>query len=489
MNDASSGHVTPVEPATGQQESLAARPPTPGHGALTRIRDAFVTPTPSEVAAVVDQAYAHAEKIISAAGDGAAAEQAAALAYASEAIVALAAEGELTSEDVQAAAATLADSLGIELLAARFLIFARTIANPSLLELPPLVAAGIQLRLLIDLGLFQGVSLWRRAVTGQPECVLYLGGSEPGRRARAEARAALRGRTGLHVIGKTPPRSASIVRFDQIVGAVVGHAATGDRDRAAAFLVESTKALRLVLERELLLDRSRSRERALVSTAERKLMRLAFDLHDGPIQDVLALAAEVKHLQHQLYPYVHEGQRELAHGRFDDVTARLGELDRSLREIAHSLESRSIVSRPLGEILHREVDTFAERSGIDAHLDLRGDPESTSSSQRVTIFRAIQEALANVREHSGATEVDIRLRARRSSIDVRITDNGAGFEVSHALARAAKRGRLGVVGIGERVRMLGGTFELDSQPGGPTVLSFTLPRWRPDAPDAPDEQP
>ena len=92
----------------------------------------------------------------------------------------------------------------------------------------------------------------------------------------------------------------------------------------------------------------------------------------------------------------------------------------------------------------------------------------------------MQEALANVREHSGATEVEIRLRARRSSIDVRITDNGAGFEVSHALARAAKRGRLGVVGIGERVRMLGGTFDLESQPGGPTTLSLTLPRVQPE---------
>ena len=293
----------------------------------------------------------------------------------------------------------------------------------------------------------------------------------------------LRGRTSFHVIGRSHPRSSPIVRFDQIVGAVVGHAIGTDQDRAAAYLTEATQALGVVLERELLLDRSRSRERALVSSAERKLMRLAFDLHDGPIQDVLALAAEVKHLQGQLYPYVLESQRELAHGRFDDVSARLGELDRALREIAHSLESRSIVSRPLGEILHREVDTFADRTGIGAQLDLRGDPESLNSSQRIAIFRAVQEALANVREHSGATDVEIRLRARRSSIDVRITDNGAGFEVSHALARAAKRGRLGVVGIGERVRMLGGTFELDSQPGGPTMLSFALPRWRPDAPE------
>jgi signal transduction histidine kinase len=116
------------------------------------------------------------------------------------------------------------------------------------------------------------------------------------------------------------------------------------------------------------------------------------------------------------------------------------------------------------------------------HLEIRGDAESLSSAQRVAVFRAIQEALSNVREHSGASRVDVLVRARRSSIEVRVRDDGTGFEVERALARAAQRGRLGLVGIGERVRMLGGTFEIDSAPGGPTVLIFSLPRWEPLAP-------
>ena len=139
MNEPSSGQVTPVEPSTGRQQPLAAMRHTPGTGAegvLVRVRDAFAAPTPPEVAASVDEAYARAEQIVSAAGRGAAAHQAAALTYASEAIIALAAEGELASEDVHAAAAILADALGIELQATRFLIFSRTVANPRLVELP-----------------------------------------------------------------------------------------------------------------------------------------------------------------------------------------------------------------------------------------------------------------------------------------------------------------------------------------------------------------
>ena len=77
------------------------------------------------------------------------------------------------------------------------------------------------------------------------------------------------------------------------------------------------------------------------------MTRLAFDLHDGPIQDVLALAADVSYLQQQLYPFVLESHRELALGRFADIEGRLGELDRVLREVSHSLESKSIVSRQI----------------------------------------------------------------------------------------------------------------------------------------------
>jgi signal transduction histidine kinase len=472
--EAPSGEVSTPGAPQPEHDAGAERSP------LDRVRDAVSTPANAELASLLEDSHRNALQVAAGAGGGSTGAELAAIAYASDAIVTLAAEGELTSADAHATAAALAGALHRDLLAMRFILLSTAIANPRLLQLPPLAAAGIQLRLLLDLGLFQGVSLWRRAVTGQPECVLQLGPGEVGRRTRSEARAVLRGRSSLRLVGRGSLRSAPIVRFDQVVGAVIAQTTGEERERAPAILAAAAAALGPVLERELLLDRSRARERALVASAERRLMRLGFDLHDGPIQDVLALAADVSHLQQQLYPFMLESHRELAFGRFDDLKARLGEVDRALREIAHSLESKSIVSRPLGEILHREVDAFAERSGIDARLDVRGDPESLSSSQRVALFRAVQEALANVREHSGATEVEIRLRARRSSIDVRITDNGAGFEVSHALARAAKRGRLGVVGIGERVRMLGGTFDLDSQPGGPTTLALTLPRVQPE---------
>ena len=467
------GDLAGTGQALGGEGAVAA---TASDRPLVRVRDAL-GPAPSpQLAAVLEDAFAAADRI-SAGGDGhPLAEALAAVDYARTALVALGSEGELGQEDVDAVATALTQSTAAERDTVEYTLYASTASHPRLLELPPLAAAGFQLRLLRDLRVLDDVSLWRRLPTGQAECMLHVGPTELGRRTRAEARSTIRGRRPLRVAGRSTISSAPVLRFQQIAGAVVGHNGSAEGERTTAFLQLAAQALGPVLERELLLERNRDREHALATSAERRLTRLAFDLHDGPIQDVLALAADVRDLQRQLYPFVLETHRELAFGRFEDVTARLGELDRALREISHSLESKSIVSRPLGEILHRETDAFAERTGIEAQLELRGDPDSLDSAQRITVFRVIQEALANVREHSGATTVEIRVRARRNSIDVRIVDNGAGFEVSRSLARAAKRGRLGLVGIGERVHMLGGSLEIDSRPGGPTTLSFTLPR-------------
>jgi signal transduction histidine kinase len=444
---------------------------------LERLHAYFLEGCPDSVLPALEGVLASARLVRDGCGDREVGDNLASVWYAAGAVVELASALELDEADVRGAAAAVAEACALPLSAARVVLFSQSVRNPRLLELPPLLAAEIQLRLLLGLDVFTEVSLWRRPAGGL-ECLLALGGAEePSRRVRAEAKAVLRGRSRLSLLGGSALRSAPVLRFGQPYAAVVGRLGSVGLDAADAFLAEVTSALSPVVEREQLLEHSAQRQGTLVGAAERRLMRLGFDLHDGPIQNVLALAADVRLLQQQVYPFVMEGYREQTAGRFDDLTARLTELDRELRELAHSLETKSVISRPLGEILHREVDNFSERSGTKATLEIRGDPDSLSSAQRITVFRAIQEALANIREHSGATSVVVRMRARRSAIEVQITDDGMGFEVERALAKAAQRGRLGLVGIAERVRMVGGTFQLESAPGGPTTLKLTLPRW------------
>lgn len=457
----------------------SAHADAPSSSRLERVHSFLADGAPEHVRPILAAAHLRAARIAAAGGGNDASDAAAAHAFAADILTSLAAEGDLDPTDTQITVGALAETCSIPPAAAGIDLYLRAVSSPTLFDLPPLVAAEIQLRLLLHLNVAAEVSLWHRSASGDIDCLLSLGADAGDRKVRSEAAAAIRRRPTVRLVARSSLKTAPVTRFGEPHAAVVARLHGHPGRDVRAFLDGAAAALSPILERELLLERNAARERALVGMAEKRLTRLGFDLHDGPIQDVLALGSEVGQLRDAIYPFILESHRERAAGRFDDLLARLVEVDRLLRETAHSLESRSIVSRPLGEILHREVEGFASRTGIEASVEVRGDPESLSASQRIAIFRAIQESLANVREHSGATAVDVRLHVRRGTVDVRVTDNGHGFEVSRSLALAAERGRLGIVGMGERVRMLGGTFDIDSRVGGPTTLRFSLPRWEP----------
>lgn len=109
---------------------------------------------------------------------------------------------------------------------------------------------------------------------------------------------------------------------------------------------------------------------------------------------------------------------------------------------------------------------------------MEGNFAPMTDSQQITLLALVREALNNIREHSGAKTVTLSLRASDDGTEVTIIDDGRGFEPEEELVRAARGGHLGLVGMHERVRMLGGETNIDSRPGGPTTISAQIPRWR-----------
>jgi signal transduction histidine kinase len=272
-----------------------------------------------------------------------------------------------------------------------------------------------------------------------------------------------------------------VLRWQQPHAALVGRAHPNDRLRTRAFLQEAARCLAPVLEREMLLERSAARERTLAEASERHLLRLGFDLHDGPLQDLAALAMDVHLARGEIARRVPVRSRRLVGGRLDDLHAQITSLESSLRDLARSLQPTSILERPLAEVLRSEADKFESRGTTQVTLELGGDLDVLTVSQRITIYRIVQEGLSNVRDHSEATAVRVTVDGRQGQIKVQIEDNGKGFHVEPTMIRAARNGRLGLVGIGERVRLLGGQFDITSRVGGPTTLTIALLRWRPPA--------
>jgi signal transduction histidine kinase len=216
--------------------------------------------------------------------------------------------------------------------------------------------------------------------------------------------------------------------------------------------------------------------------AVRQLARLRFDLHDGPQQDVALLGEDLRMFRGQLEQVLDGNpfsQRLI--GRLDDLQARLVALDGDLRRISSLLESPFLQEDSMASAIKQLVDAFRDRTEIEPELRCSGNFEVLSDSQQITLLALVREALNNIREHSDARHVWIELEVDDREVRATVRDDGSGFDPETALVRAARDGHLGIVGMHERVQMLGGSTRIDSRPGGPTIIQARLPagemRW------------
>jgi two-component system, NarL family, nitrate/nitrite sensor histidine kinase NarX len=118
------------------------------------------------------------------------------------------------------------------------------------------------------------------------------------------------------------------------------------------------------------------------------------------------------------------------------------------------------------------VDEQARASGMELKLDAPAPPPRASTEIETAAFRVVQEAVTNALRHAGATHVDVALRAG-DHLEIVVRDDGGGFDASAALAQ--KDGHLGLVGMRERARALGGQFAVRSTPGRGTEVRVELP--------------
>jgi signal transduction histidine kinase len=356
--------------------------------------------------------------------------------------------------------------------APRSLIGLQALGNPDLLALPLTALATIEIEALLAFADLDHVSLWSSGESG-PECTTYRG-TPAGPDAANAVENAL---AGADV--NTPTRRACVVTRWQRGHAVVLAEGAGVED-SQPLLVQAAAMLSPAFERASLVDRDVSGREALAQSAERRLRRLGFDLHDGPVQDVLALGAEMTRLSEQLHELELTARtKQLLDGRMEDLRAYLTTIETDLREYCSSLESPVLVSRPFEEALSGAVWTFTAKSDLQPSVAIDGDVDDLTDTQRITLYRIVQEALSNICDHSKATEVSVALRVVKTHIALEICDDGVGFDVDWTLMRAARRGNIGLLGMMERVRLIGGDLQIHSRPGGPTKLLVKLAHWRP----------
>jgi signal transduction histidine kinase len=432
---------------------------------------------PDAVVNQVEAAGRRARSLIRAGGGCEESRRAAAVDFVAAVTTALALDGDAEAGDLRELVARSAAAIGISRGAANIAVFRHAIASPKVSELPPPRAYDLIVTLLLEFAPAKAASLWTQPVPGRLECVASAGVGARSRRVQVAARALLDERVEA-IDGTTHIRAVPIERWDRRHAALVARGRPEASGRLAAYLAEAAAALSPFFEREALFDHNAARERSLVSASERRLTRLGCDLHDGPLQELVALADDVRRARDQIASVLDAALVARVRGRFDDLEARLASLDRGLRDISHAVRPTSAVERPLEQALRAEVDAFNRSGTTQAQLMARGDLSGLTASQSIVFFRVVQEALSNARRHSEASRVRVVVRSTPRYISVSVSDDGRGFDVD----AASRSGRLGLTGLIERVRLLGGDVEVESAPGRGTRLRVTLPRWS-SAPD------
>jgi two-component system NarL family sensor kinase len=214
---------------------------------------------------------------------------------------------------------------------------------------------------------------------------------------------------------------------------------------------------------------------AAVEGLRRRLVRMAFDVHDGPMQELIALGYGLHELRKKVAGSPE--RTDCLTGEFDELGARLVETEQMLRSMMRSLEQTATGQTDIVAIVEEQVEAFKQRCpGTSVDVIAEGDVDLHTDSQRIALDRVLREALVNVEKHADATKVIVLLEGLRDTLVVTIQDDGRGFDLE---ASTGFRARVGLRSMRERLELIGGELSVDSRPGGPTTVTATIQKWRP----------
>ena len=222
---------------------------------------------------------------------------------------------------------------------------------------------------------------------------------------------------------------------------------------------------------EQILDRTKEELGALASrlfsAQEEERKRIARDLHDDIVQRLAWLQIEIESLQkHGLGGCSDEVIRQVRN--LAPVVARLSD---DLRDLSHRLHPSSLDHLGLPVTLSQLVEDFRRRTSLPIRLSNRGVKTVVKGEAALALYRVCQEALNNIARHAGPASVSLALLGTRDGTELLIRDTGQGFD----LEAARKRGGLGLVSMDERLKLVGGTFLLHSEPGRGTQIRARVP--------------
>lgn len=206
--------------------------------------------------------------------------------------------------------------------------------------------------------------------------------------------------------------------------------------------------------------------RKLIDSVDQERRRLAQEIHDGPIQDLLGITFLM------IGKAGGSGQEEL----LLSMQGAIGQVVDSLRDVCKELRSSSLDPFNLEDSIRAHADEFQLghpelKVAVTGLAGLEAFPERS----RLAIYRIYQQAMANIVHHARASRVTVGLRQEQEQAVLEVRDNGGGFVVPACLSDLALTGHFGLVGSSERAAAVGGELQIESQPGHGTLIRAIVP--------------
>jgi signal transduction histidine kinase len=327
-----------------------------------------------------------------------------------------------------------------------------------------------------------------RCRAGAGACAAWAGAQLPAR-AAAAARAAIRSGRPVFVRDWPDAREPGrVFPYAALLPVWRGEAATaalllvGDaRDPFTvldeAFLRALGSQIGAALEHADLYRRlaARTEELALLSAGmveqqEAERRRLSLELHDETAQVLAAVKLQLGLLAERLEPAL-----------ATQVTHAIGLVDtgmRAVRRVTEQLRPSLLDDLGLVPALRSLAESFAERAGVTIFVDAPEELPPLGADGELALFRATQEALANVARHAQARRVAVRLSNGGDRVALEISDDGRGLPPGFDLARAEREGHLGLAGLRERIGRLGGRATIAGPPGAGVRVQLEIPLRR-----------
>jgi signal transduction histidine kinase len=208
----------------------------------------------------------------------------------------------------------------------------------------------------------------------------------------------------------------------------------------------------------------------VVNKEEEARHKLARDLHDGPTQDVAAIAMRLNFARLLVERDPARAKAELE--RLEDLAHRTV---KEIRSMLFTLRPIALETEGLVAALNQYAENLRENDALPVEIDAEGYQDCLDTEVQGVVFAILEEAVNNAKKHAQASRIWLRLAVQGDLFVAQVTDNGIGFDVDSVESGYGSRGSLGMINLRERAALVGGNINIESMPGRGTRVTLLVP--------------